>query len=164
MGLKSREVYEGPAAVVLHQAHRELERIVLDRSTSHYKAKVAQYFANLIYEGKWFGPLRRALQSFVDSTQELVTGEVRIRISAGLSQVTGRRSPFSMYDDGLATYSEGDTFDREAAAGFLKIYGLSYRTWGAVQRHARRGGHSVPAESSTESQSGTGAESGLGDS
>ncbi len=138
VGLKSREVYEGPAAVVLHQAHTELERLVLDRPTMHAKQKVAQDFATLVYDGLWFGPLREALQAFVDVTQRPVTGEVRVRISAGLSRVTGRRSPNSLYDDGLATYSHGDTFDREAAGGFLQLYGLSYKTWGRVRR--RTGG------------------------
>ena len=137
MGLKSREVYEGPAAVVLHMAHRELERVVLDRATSQYKAKLGQDFATLIYDGLWFGPLREAMQAFIDRTQEMMTGEVRLRLSAGLCRVTGRRSPFSLYDDGLATYSDGDTYDHSAAEGFLKIYGLSYRTWGRVRR---RGG------------------------
>ena len=137
VGLKSREVYEGPAAVVLHMAHRELERVVLDRATSQYKAKIAQDFATLIYDGLWFGPLREAMQAFIDSTQEMVTGDVRLRLSAGLCRVTGRRSPFSLYDDGLATYSDGDTFDHTAAEGFMKLYGLSYRTWGRVRR---RGG------------------------
>lgn len=134
VGLKSREVYEGPAAVVLLAAHEEIERVVLDRPTSTYKRRLADDFANLIYDGLWFGPLRHALQAFVDETQKHVTGEVRIRLSAGRMIVTGRRSPYSLYDDGLATYSEGDTFDRAAAEGFLKLYGLSYRTWGGVQR------------------------------
>lgn len=133
VGLKSREVYEGPAAVVLHMAHTELERIVLDRATFAYKNKMALDFATLIYDGLWFGPLRLAMQSFVASTQTHVSGEVRVRISAGLARITGRRSPFSLYDDGLATYSDGDTFDRSAAEGFLKLYGLSYQTWGRVQ-------------------------------
>jgi len=139
VGLKSREVYEGPAAVVLHQAHRELERIVLDRPTSHYKAKISHDFATLVYDGLWFGPLREAMQAFIEQTQEQVTGDVRVRISAGLSRVTGRRSPYSMYDDGLATYSDGDTFDHTAAEGFLKLYGLNYATWGRVKR--RMGQH-----------------------
>jgi argininosuccinate synthase len=134
VGLKSREVYEGPSAVVLHMAHRELERIVLDRPTAHYKAKVAQDFATLVYDGLWFGPLREALQAFVTSTQQHVTGDVRVRLSAGLARITGRRSPYSLYDDGLATYSHGDTFDRTAAVGFLQLYGLSYKTWGHVRR------------------------------
>lgn len=134
VGLKSREVYEGPAAVILLAAHEEVERVVLDRATATYKRRIADDFANLVYDGLWFGPLRHALQAFIDETQHQVTGEVRIRLSAGRYIVTGRRSPYSLYDDGLATYSDGDTFDRESAAGFLKLYGLSYRTWGAVQR------------------------------
>lgn len=134
VGLKSREVYEGPAAVVLLAAHEELERVVLDRATSTYKRKIANDFANLIYDGLWFGPLRHALQAFIDETQRHVTGEVRVRLSAGRAMITGRRSPYSLYDDGLATYSEGDTFDRAAAEGFLKLYGLPYATWGRVQR------------------------------
>ena len=134
VGLKSREVYEGPAAVILHKAHLELERIVLDRATSQYKAKLAQDFANLIYDGLWFGPLREAMQAFISETQKNLTGEVRVRLSAGTALITGRRSRYSLYDDGLATYSEGDTFDREAADGFLKLYGLSYATWGQVNR------------------------------
>ncbi len=137
VGLKSREVYEGPAAVVLHMAHRELERVVLDRATSLYKAKLGADFATLIYDGLWFGPLREAMQAFIDQTQEMMTGDVRLRLSAGLCRVTGRRSPFSLYDDGLATYSDGDTFDHSSAEGFMKLYGLSYRTWGRVRR---RGG------------------------
>lgn len=136
VGLKSREVYEGPAATLLHMAHRELERIVLDRPTSAYKSKLAQDFATLIYDGLWFGPLREAMQAFVDSTQQHMTGDVRIRLSPGLARVTGRRSPFSLYDDGLATYSDGDTFDRSAAEGFLKLYGLSYHTWGRIRRRS----------------------------
>lgn len=107
---------------------------MLDRPTFHYKNKLAQDFATLIYDGLWFGPLREALQAFIEQTQRRVTGEVRVRISAGLSRVTGRRSPFSLYDDGLATYTDGDTFDHKAAEGFLQIYGLSYKTWGALRR------------------------------
>ncbi len=135
VGLKSREVYEGPAATVLLMAHTELERIVLDRPTFHYKRKISQDFATLIYDGLWFGPLRHAMQAFIASTQTNVTGDVRVRISAGLARITGRRSPYSLYDDGLATYSDGDTFDRQAAEGFLKLYGLSYATWGRVRRN-----------------------------
>ncbi|MEQ1502797.1 MAG: argininosuccinate synthase [Myxococcota bacterium] len=136
VGLKSREVYEGPGAVVLHTAHRELERLVLDRATLHYKMRVGNDFANLVYDGLWFSPLREALQAFVASTEHAVTGEVRMKLSAGALQVVGRRSPVSLYDEGLATYSDGDTFDRTAAVGFLKLYGLPYRTWGQVHRRS----------------------------
>lgn len=134
VGLKSREVYEAPGASLLHVAHTELERVCLDRATANFKRKVSHDFANLIYDGLWFTPLRDALQAFVDSTQRTVTGEVRLRLSAGLAQVTGRKSPFSLYDEGLATYSHGDTFDRTMATGFLEIYGLSAKTVATVLR------------------------------
>ena len=136
VGLKSREVYEAPAATLLLMAHTELERICLDRATFHYKRKVDQDFANIVYDGGWFGPLRECLQSFIAESQRTVTGEVRIRVSAGLARITGRRSPYSLYDDGLATYSEGDTFERETAAGFLELYGLSYKTVAEKRRLA----------------------------
>ena len=123
-----------PAATLLFAAHRELERLCLDRATLHYKMKVGQDFANLVYDGLWFSPLREALLAFVAKTEETLTGEVRLELSAGSAQVTGRRSPWSLYDEGLATYSDGDTFDRSAAVGFLKLYGLPSRTWGKVRR------------------------------
>ncbi len=134
VGLKSREVYEAPGAGLIHMAHTELERICLDRPTFNYKRKLSQDYANIIYDGTWFGPLRDCLQAFLDKSQEVITGEVRIRVSAGLARITGRRSPYSLYDEGLATYSEGDTFDREAASGFMELYGLSYRTVAEVRR------------------------------
>ena len=134
VGLKSREVYEAPGAILIHMAHTELERICLDRSTFNYKRKLSQDYANIIYDGTWFGPLRDCLQAFLDKSQEVITGEVRIRLSAGLARITGRRSPYSLYDEGLATYSEGDTFEREAASGFMELYGLSYRTVAEVRR------------------------------
>ncbi|MEL6341987.1 MAG: argininosuccinate synthase [Myxococcota bacterium] len=138
VGLKSREVYEAPAATLIHMAHTELERITLDRPTFNYKRKISQDYANLIYDGAWFGPLRTCMDGFINASQKYVTGEVRIRISAGLARITGRRSPYSLYDDGLATYSEGDTFDRAAAEGFLKLYGLSYETAARVHRAAEK--------------------------
>jgi argininosuccinate synthase len=134
VGLKSREVYEAPGASLLHVAHTELERVCLDRATSTFKRKVSHDFANIIYDGLWFTPLREALQAFVEQTQQTVTGEVRLRLSAGLAQVTGRKSPFSLYDEGLATYSHGDTFDRTMATGFLEIYGLSAKTVATMRR------------------------------
>ena len=134
VGLKSREVYEAPAATLIHMGHIELERICLDRPTFNYKQQVARDFANIIYNGTWFGPLRDCLQSFVERANQNLTGDVRIRVSAGLARITGRRSPFSLYDEGLATYSEGDTFKREHAEGFMELYGLSYKTVAAVRR------------------------------
>ncbi|MBN2799880.1 MAG: argininosuccinate synthase [Deltaproteobacteria bacterium] len=134
VGLKSREVYEAPAASILLMAHTELERITLDRATFNYKRKVSQDFANLVYDGHWFSPLREALQSFINQTQAVVSGEVRVRISAGLARITGRRSQFSLYDTALATYSEGDVFDHSTAKGFLELYGLSNKTVASVRR------------------------------
>ena len=134
VGLKSREVYEAPSATLLHMAHTELERITLDRATFNYKRKISQDFANIIYDGTWFGPLRDCMQAFIDHSQQHVTGEVRIRVSAGLARITGRRSAFSLYDEGLATYSKGDTFDRTAAKGFIDLYALSYQTVAQARR------------------------------
>lgn len=134
VGLKSREIYEAPAATLLHMAHTELERICLDRATFNYKRKVSQDFANLIYDGLWFGPLRECLQSFVEESQRSVSGEVRIRVSAGLARITGRRSTYSLYSPSLATYHEGDTFDRETAKGFMELFGMPYKTVAEVRR------------------------------
>ncbi len=140
VGLKSREVYEAPAATLIHMAHTELERITLDRGTFNYTRKISQDFANIIYDGAWFGPLRECMDAFILASQRTVTGEVRIRVSAGLARITGRRSPFSLYDEGLATYSDGDTFDRNAAEGFLKLYGLTYETFARVRRRSQEEG------------------------
>ncbi|MEC7985793.1 MAG: argininosuccinate synthase [Myxococcota bacterium] len=134
VGLKSREVYEAPGATLIHMAHTELERIVMDRETFNYSRRISQDYSNLIYNGLWFGPLRNCFDAFLKESQKFVAGDVRIRISAGLARVTGRRSPHSLYDEGLATYSEGDTFDRTAATGFMRLYGLSYRTFAKIHR------------------------------
>lgn len=134
VGLKSREIYEAPGASLLHMAHTELERICLDRATFNYKRQISQDFANLIYDGLWFGPLRECMQAFVEESQRTVTGEVRIRVSAGLARITGRRSPYSLYSPSLATYHEGDTFDRETAKGFMELIGLPYKTVAEVRR------------------------------
>ena len=115
-------------------AHTELERICLDRATFNYKRTVSQDFANLIYDGLWFGPLRECLQAFVEESQRSVSGEVRIRVSAGLARITGRRSTYSLYNPSLATYHEGDTFDRETAKGFMELFGMPYKTVAEVRR------------------------------
>ena len=134
VGLKSREVYEAPAATLIHMAHTELERICLDRETFNYKRKLSQDYEKIIYDGTWFGPLRECLESFLLKSQETVCGDVRLRVSAGSARITGRRSPYSLYDEGLATYSEGDTFDRNAAEGFMELFSLSYRTVAQVRK------------------------------
>ncbi len=136
VGIKSREVYEAPAGMLLHSAHTELERITLEKSVAHYKNLVSQEYANLIYNGLWFSPLREALQAFVDKTQEKVTGMVKLKLYKGNIIVSGRTSPYSLYDPELATYTAADQFDHKASEGFIKIYGLPYKTINRVEQKA----------------------------
>ncbi len=132
VGIKSREVYETPGATILHFAHKELERLTLEKSVAHYKTLISQEYANLIYNGLWFTPLREALQAFVDKTQERVTGIVKVKLYKGTLRVTGRSSAYSLYDPALATYTADDQFDHTASEGFIKIYGLPYKTYSRV--------------------------------
>ena len=134
VGIKSREIYEAPGATILHIAHRELERLTLDKDTAHYKAKVANDYADLIYNGLWFSPLRIALNAFVLETQKVVTGAVKLKLYKGSVEVAGRTSPHSLYDTKLATYTEEDQFDQKASAGFIKIYGLPVKTFYQVNK------------------------------
>lgn len=124
VGIKSREIYEVPAAHTLITAHEELENLVLERETGRYKRKIEADWANLVYDGLWFSDLRKALDSFIDSTQEYVSGEVRCKLYSGVVSVTGRRSEESLYDLDLATYDTGDTFDQSHAAGFIELWAL----------------------------------------
>jgi argininosuccinate synthase len=129
VGIKSREVYEAPAAVILHFAHRELERLTLEKEIAHYKAKIAQDYANLIYNGLWFTPLRSALEAFVNETQKTVNGTVKVRLYKGNVEIAGRSSPNSLYDTKLATYTQEDTFDHKASEGYIKIFSLPMKTF-----------------------------------
>jgi argininosuccinate synthase len=124
VGIKSREVYEAPAAVILHFAHRELERLTLDKEVTHYKAKLAQDYATLIYNGLWFTPLRASMDAFVNETQKTVNGIVKIKLYKGNVDIAGRSSANSLYDTKLATYTEEDTFDHKASEGYIKIFSL----------------------------------------
>ena len=133
VGIKSREIYEAPAAVILHAAHRALEELVLDAETARFKASVAAEYARLVYQGKWFTSHRRDLDAYVESTQRAATGRVRIKLHKGTAQVIGRSSPYSLYRPQLATYSSGDQFDHQAAVGFIKLVGLPVRTQAQVQ-------------------------------
>ena len=127
VGIKSRGVYETPAGTVLHQAHREIERLVLDRDTLHFKQSVSVRYAQLIYDGLWFSTLRQALAAFVDFTEQEVTGEVRVRLFKGRAEAVGRRSPRSLYRQDLATFGEGMTYDHKDAGGFIRLFGLPER-------------------------------------
>jgi argininosuccinate synthase len=129
VGIKSRELYEAPAATILHFAHRELERLTLDKDTMHYKAKISHDYADLIYNGLWYSPLRFALDAFVNETQKVVSGTVVLKLYKGNLELLGRWSPNSLYDTRLATYTEEDTFDHKASIGFIKIYSLPLKTY-----------------------------------
>jgi len=133
IGIKSREVYEAPAAVLLLQAHQALEDITLPKDVARFKEQVAAQWAQLVYDGLWFSPLRRALHAFVAETQRHVTGEVRLKLYRGSSLVVGRKAPSQLYRMELATYGRGDRFDQSAAAGFIKLFGMGVRTAAEVQ-------------------------------
>ena len=139
VGIKSREVYEAPAAQVLSEAHAELERLVLDRELLHYKQGVALKYAELVYDGLWWTPLKTALDAFVATTQRRVSGWVRLKLLKGRCQVVGRRSPYGLYHKGLATYGKADQFDRQAAEGFIKLWGLPYEGLRKEQFKVRSG-------------------------
>jgi argininosuccinate synthase len=128
VGIKSREVYEAPAAVVLHAAYRELEALVMPRDLIRLKRELGVKYADLVYNGLWFTPMRQAIDAFVGTMQAQVTGDVRLRLSKGECRVAGRRSPFALYDHSLATYEKGDRFDHTAAEGFIKLWGLPVET------------------------------------
>ncbi len=139
VGIKSREIYEAPAAVILHAAHHALEGLVLSREQLRFNRVVGDEIARLIYDGLWFSALSRDLRTYTMSAQRVVSGEVRMRLDHGRAYVVGRRSPLSLYDKDLATYDEGDAFDHAAAVGFIEIFGLPLRVeaarHGAVGRH-----------------------------
>src|SRR6516225_8955270 len=125
VGIKSREIYEAPGAMVLITAHTELEHVTLERELGRFKRQTDQRWAELVYDGLWYSPLKAALESFVAKTQEHVSGEVRMVLHGGHIAVNGRRSAESLYDFNLATYDEGDSFDQSAAKGFVYVHGLS---------------------------------------
>jgi argininosuccinate synthase len=135
VGIKTREVYEAPAALLLHQAHRELEGLVIPKDLHRLKQRLSQEYADLVYNGLWFSPTRSAIDAFMQTIQPRVTGTIRLKLYKGDCRVVGRKSDFALYDHGLATYDAGDTFDHRAAEGFIKIWGLPVET---AAKHARR--------------------------
>jgi len=134
VGIKSREVYECPAATVLLEAHRDLEAFTNPKEVTHYKAMLDQKYAELVYNGLWFSPLKKALDAFIDVTQETVTGTVRVKLFKGSCKVVGRKSAYGLYDHALATYDKGDKFDHKAAQGFISIWGLPTRVYSTVNK------------------------------
>jgi argininosuccinate synthase len=138
VGIKSREVYETPAAIVLHTALKALETSTMSREQQRVKDNLSAIYSDMVYDGRWFTELRRNIAAFMDSAQEYSTGDVRLRLHKGSCLVVGRRSPFSLYDFDLATYSTTDSFDHEAATGFIDIYSLSARTQSKKQTHSEK--------------------------
>mgnify|MGYP000638415904 FL=1 len=134
IGVKSRECYEAPGALALIEAHRALEDMCLEREVLRYKLHIEHDWATLVYNGQWFSPLKHAMDSFLKTTQQCVTGIVRLKFYKGTCTVTGRQSDFSLYDYGLATYDAADTFNHKSAKGFIDLYGLSTRVWAKNRR------------------------------
>ncbi len=134
VGIKSREIYEAPAATVLLKAHAALQNLVLTKDQLRFKSLVAQQYSDLIYNGLWFGGLRHNLAAYVNDTQEYVTGTVRLKLNRGTCSVVGRKSPYSLYDISLATYDKGDTFRQSDSLGFIQIWGLPARLQARAQR------------------------------
>jgi argininosuccinate synthase len=132
VGIKSREVYEAPAAALLLTAYAGVEELMCERDLAHAKAGLAQRYAELVYNGLWFSPLREALEAFMATAAAAVTGDARMRLYRGSCRVVGRRAVRSLYDHGLATYADGDSFHHAAAAGFIHMWSLSTRTWAAA--------------------------------
>jgi argininosuccinate synthase len=137
VGIKSREIYEAPGAIALITAHSELESVCMELDLARYKRSVEQRWTELVYDGLWYGPLKRALDAFIAEASQHVTGDIRLRLHGGQAVVTGRRSPVSLYDYGLATYDTGDTFDQSLARGFVELWGLPSKT--AALRDQRAG-------------------------
>jgi len=133
VGIKSRETYECPSGLALIAAHADLESITHERDLAREKQRLEIKYAELVYDGLWFSPLRQALDAFIDESQRFVTGEVRLHLEPGSCQVTGRRSDHSLYDYGLATYDSADVFRHEDSAGFVRLWGLGLETWAAKQ-------------------------------
>ncbi|MGG1401411.1 argininosuccinate synthase [Bacillus salipaludis] len=134
VGIKSREVYENPAALILINAHKELEFLTLPREVTQFKTQVDQHMAKIVYEGLWYSPLKSALDAFIDETQKVVSGTIRVKLHKGNHMVVGRKSVHSLYNEELATYAKGDAFDHNAAVGFIKLWGLPTKVYSEVNQ------------------------------
>jgi len=127
VGIKSREIYEAPGAWILYYSHKDLESLTLDRELAHFKEIVSLKYAELVYYGLWFTPLKKALDAFINDTQKHVTGTVKVKLLKGVASVVSRKSPYSLYKKEMATYDKGDKFDRSIAEGFIKVWGMPYK-------------------------------------
>ena len=145
VGMKSRGVYETPGGTILYEAHRAMESICLDRDTLHYKQLIALRYAELVYNGQWYTPLREALDAFVRVTQQTMTGQVRLKLYKGNLILAGRRSPYSLYREDFATFGEDDVYNQADAEGFIKLFGLPLKVRAMLDLEgARRGLHEEP--------------------
>ena len=125
VGMKSRGVYETPGGTILYEAHQQLEELILDRETLREKEEMGNKFAQIVYEGKWFSPLREAAQAFIESTQQYVTGEAKFKLYKGNIIKAGTTSPYSLYNESIASFTTGDLYDHHDAEGFINLFGLS---------------------------------------
>lgn len=140
VGMKSRGIYENPGGAIIMYAHRELEYLCLDRDTYHYKENVANKFAELVYDGKWFSPLREALSAFVDETQKTVTGQVTLKLYKGNIISAGSTSPYSLYNEEFVTFGEDDVYDQTDAEGFINLFGLPLKMRALMKQHVKKQG------------------------
>jgi argininosuccinate synthase len=146
VGIKSRELYEAPAGVILHDAHRELETLCLSKPSARFKTLVSQEYADIIYNGLWFSAFHQDLAAFVASNQRFVSGQVRVKLFKGKATVVGRKSEHSLYSKKLATYDSGDNFDHDAAKGFIRLWGLGQQTQAAQQLLKGGKGFELPGQ------------------
>ena len=144
VGIKSREIYEAPAAIVLNKAHQALEELTMTKDNLRFKDMVSTHYSDMVYDGTWFSTFHQDMSAYILSNQRFVTGTVRVKLFKGTCSVVGRKSPLSLYSHSLATYDTGDTFEHDAAVGFIKIHGLPTKTQAQIQLQALQKGETVP--------------------
>ena len=140
VGMKSRGVYETPGGTILYEAHQQLEELILDRDTYAVKEEMGNKLAQIVYEGKWFSPLREATQAFIESTQQYVTGEVKFKLYKGNIIKAGTTSPYSLYNESLASFTTGDLYDHHDADGFITLFGLSTKVRAMKMQEVNKNG------------------------
>ncbi len=138
VGMKSRGVYETPGGAILYEAHHALETITLDRDTLHYKQMMALRYAELVYNGQWFTPLKKAMDAFIDETQKRVTGSVKVKLYKGNAQTVGRKSPFSLYQENLATFGADQVYNQKDAEGFINLFGLPLKVQAGLEQSLKK--------------------------
>ena len=138
VGMKSRGVYETPGGTILYEAHQQLEELILDRDTYAMKMDMGNKLAQIVYEGKWFSPLREAVQAFIESTQKYVTGEVKFKLYKGNIIKAGTTSPYSLYNESIASFTTGDLYDHHDAEGFINLFGLSTKVRAMKQQELEK--------------------------